>query len=73
MNNRNFTLPACLVILIIALQNPCVSNSKLNPVVLILHFVIERGEVTEYKFLCSKDDKDLVYEFWFYQTPEKPF
>lgn len=33
--------------------------------------MIERGEVTEYEFLCSKDDKDLVYEFWFYQTSEK--
>lgn len=37
----------------------------------LFHFVIERGEVTEYAFLYSKDDKDLVYEFWFYQTPER--
>lgn len=29
----------------------------------LVHFVIELGEVTEYEFLCSKDDKDLVYEF----------
>ena len=40
MNNRNFTLPVCLVILVIALQNPLVSNSKLNPVVLILGIVL---------------------------------
>lgn len=53
MNNRNFTLPICIVILVIALQNPLVSNSKLNPVVLILgivlYFVLDN-------LYCSKEN-----------------
>ena len=37
----------------------------------LFHFVIERGEVIRYEFLCSRDDRDLVYEFDFYQSPRK--